>query len=255
MKRVFFLSVVFCLLWSAVTNCQVVVTTTSLKAVVTEIAENTLSVDVLVASGLCPGHADVSIEKMALLEKSSLFLAHGFEPYLSRLEKSVRQMEKKKRLIILEGNWQIPSVHRQAARLVAEVLTDYFPEKRTVFRKNLEKLDAFLSAFETRVLKQVREKGLQGVAVISNVHLTDLLGFLGLRVVGSYGTREELTPSLMAELVRKGQAAGVRMVIDNLQAGPDTGRGLAEELKAAHLVFSNFLEGESLPALLERNLK
>ncbi|HOJ39649.1 MAG TPA: hypothetical protein PK644_04180 [bacterium] len=45
------------------------------------------------------------------------------------------------------------------------------------------------------------------------------------------------------------------MVIDNLQAGPDTGRGLAEELKAAHLVFSNFPEGESLPALLERNLK
>jgi len=67
-------------------------------------------------------------------------------------------------------------------------------------------------------------------------------GFLkwaGFDVVATYGRPEELSPKKMQELINKGKEAGIKLVVDNLQSGPDAGAGIAEEIGAAQVI-SNF---------------
>ncbi|MCM8769796.1 MAG: zinc ABC transporter substrate-binding protein [Candidatus Omnitrophica bacterium] len=236
-------------------NGQVVVTTSLLESVVKELAGHQLSVNVLVTSNLCPGHADVGVEKMAFLERCQLFLAHGFEPYLPRLEKSIFSLREKKGLISLPGNWQIPAVHLQAAILVNDTLCSFFPDKATFFRNRLNHLSESLKKLDRDIQRQVSSSGWLALPVICNSHLADLCAYLGLKVVATYGSKEDFSPELLASLLKEGKTAGVKLIIDNLQAGRDTGKSLANDLEAKHIVFSNFPGEESLPGLLKNNLE
>lgn len=255
-KKAFFL-LVFPLVTGnllAETN-QVVVTTSLLKEVVGELAGERISVTSLVAPNLCPGHGDIDTEKMAILEQAKLFLAHGFEPYLPRVEKAIRESEAKKILVQVNGNWQIPLVHLQAARLVCAALCAKFPGDAELFQSRLNSLEIHLQSFDREIRKRVKEKGWLHTPVLCNIHLADLLSYLGLKIIGTYRTRDDFTPTLMAELLQAGHKHRVVAVIDNLQAGPDTGQVLASDLKAEHIVFSNFPQGQSIEKLLEQNLE
>jgi len=234
---------------------QLVVTTSLLKEVVGELAGERISVTALVAPNLCPGHGDIDTEKMAILEQAELFLAHGFEPYLPRVEKAIREAEGKKRLVQVNGNWQIPLVHLQAAGVVCAALCAKFPKDAELFQTRLNNLEIRLQSFDREIKKRVKEEGWWNAPVLCNIHLADLLSYLGLKVVGTYRTRDDFTPVLMAELLRKGHKHKVVAVIDNLQAGADTGQVLAADLKAKHIVFSNFPQGQSIENLLEQNLE
>jgi zinc transport system substrate-binding protein len=41
-------------------------------------------------------------------------------------------------------------------------------------------------------------------------------------------------------LAEIGRDRGAIMVVDNIQSGPDTGKGIAETLRAPHVVLTNF---------------
>jgi zinc transport system substrate-binding protein len=48
---------------------------------------------------------------------------------------------------------------------------------------------------------------------------------------------------VVKELVDKGRAGKVTLIIDNMQSGQDAGAGIAEELGCARVILSNFPGG------------
>jgi len=60
-----------------------------------------------------------------------------------------------------------------------------------------------------------------------------------------------MSPRELARLSETGRSRHVIMVVDNLQSGPDAGKGIAEILGAPHVVLTNFPSEEGYPATLE----
>jgi zinc transport system substrate-binding protein len=79
--------------------------------------------------------------------------------------------------------------------------------------------------------------------VICSDQQAEALRWFGLKVIGTYGRPEDFNPSSMHKLVGLGRNGKARLVIDNLQSGPDAGKELAHELGAVHVVLSNFPGG------------
>jgi zinc transport system substrate-binding protein len=99
-------------------------------------------------------------------------------------------------------------------------------------------------------------KNLKGTPCICNKHIKEMLEYLGLKVVATYGRKEELTPIEIKNLIKIGKEEGVLFIIDNLQAGLDTGKIIADELKISHLTISNFPNGfPKTPTLRETLLE
>ena len=80
------------------------------------------------------------------------------------------------------------------------------------------------------------------------------LVWMGFRVVAEYGRPESMSMREVVHLVRAGKEQSVIMVVDNLQSGPDTGKGIAETLGAPRVVLTNFPSEKGYLATLGENV-
>jgi zinc transport system substrate-binding protein len=80
--------------------------------------------------------------------------------------------------------------------------------------------------------------------------LKEPLEWMGFRIEGEYGRPESISAKEIAALTRMGREKRVAMIVDNLQSGPETGRGIAEALGAPHVVLSNFPSEKGYTATL-----
>jgi len=77
--------------------------------------------------------------------------------------------------------------------------------------------------------------------------------------VATYGRPDSLTPQVVKELVDKGRAGNVSLIIDNLQSGENAGKAIAEELGLKRIILSNFPGGfdntETWEKAIDRNIE
>ena len=78
--------------------------------------------------------------------------------------------------------------------------------------------------------------------------------WLGFDIVMSYGKSSNMSSAEMLMLTKKIKKEKVKYVVDNLQAGTDVGRTLAEDLKMNHIIISNFVLGRSYINTLKNNI-
>jgi len=84
------------------------------------------------------------------------------------------------------------------------------------------------------------------MSVICHDKLADFLKWAGFAVIREYGQDGQLSAGRMSDLVRVGRAAGVKLVVDNVQGGGlRTGAVIARDTGAAHVILSNFPGGFS----------
>ena len=76
-------------------------------------------------------------------------------------------------------------------------------------------------------------------AVASNMQ-KDLLVWLGIKVMATYGRSDEISALELQRLIEQAMANDVRVVVDNLQSAGKAGKPIADELGIAHLILSNF---------------
>jgi zinc transport system substrate-binding protein len=67
-----------------------------------------------------------------------------------------------------------------------------------------------------------------------------LLEWFGFKVVATYGRAEDFTPQELTRLSKLALDAGVALVADNQQSGPETGIELSRALGIKHVTLSNF---------------
>jgi zinc transport system substrate-binding protein len=79
------------------------------------------------------------------------------------------------------------------------------------------------------------------------------LEWMGFLVVGEYGRPEAMSAGEIVRIVKTGKERHAIAVVDNLQSGPDAGRGIAETLGVPHVVLTNFPSEEGYLATLGEN--
>ncbi|HNS32939.1 MAG TPA: metal ABC transporter substrate-binding protein [bacterium] len=223
---------------------DIVATTSVLASAVREIGGNRIKVTTLVPYGSCPGHFDLKASHLRLIERSGVLFAHGFEGYLEKIKASIRHPGLKPfkviQIVEVEGNWLVPAAQMEAYGKISEILSGLFPRNRDFFEAKRINAENKIIETDIAVKKIVESYKLKGVPVICNSHIKDLLEYIGFNVIGVYGRKEELTASDIKKLVLLAKKENVRLVIDNLQAGPDTGTVIASQLKISHIAISNF---------------
>ncbi|MCX8082536.1 MAG: metal ABC transporter substrate-binding protein [bacterium] len=242
-RRCFLTYILLLLLYISNLFAQEIITTTSvLSSAVKEIVKGKLKVENLVPSGYCPGHSDIKVKHLAEIEKSGLLFAHGFEPYLDQIKNSIKKEGFSPIIIKTEGTCFSLENQKKIYNELTKILSEKFPQYKDFFETNSKKTLLEIEETDKKIKNIIKKKQVAGISVICNGYIKNMLEYLGLEVIATYGRKEDLSPSQIKKLIEIGRKEKVSLVIDNLQAGPDTGKGIAEELRIPHITISNFPE-------------
>jgi len=201
--------------------------------------------------GQCPGHYDVKLSDIEKMKKADLVVS--FE--------GMRFMDKTgsgggvRLFLDTEGrNWMAPDSYVHGLNLVADRLAEYYPEDRNVIMSRKKAVIEEVRAYADSVTRRIGEAGLTGAPIISSSMLKEPLEWLGFRVVGEYGRPEAMSVRQIVRLSKIGRENHIVFVADNLQSGPDAGKGIADSLGAPHIVLTNFPSEKGYLATLGENV-
>ncbi len=233
-------------------HIKIVVTTSMIGSIVKAIGKERVEVITIVSAGMCPGHFDVKPQDIAISSDANALLSHGFEGWVEKLLNSVGNSELLAKSISIEGNWMVPKTHKKAAKKIMKILCDISPQNINWYEENLSCYEKTIDS--TTV--QIREltKDLKDIKVICAQYQSGFLNWLGFKVIITYGRPEELTPKKLAEIIKIAKKEKVQIAIDNLQSGAGTGRLIAEEIGASHIILTNFPLGDSYIVALRENV-
>lgn len=262
MRRLMALFIVW--IWLGVTAgtfaepLQVTATTSLLGSLLREVGGPRLRVNVLIPPASCPGHFDLRPGDVAIIRRSRVLFAHQFERFVDRIGE-VAGGDTVVYRIDVKGNWLVPATFVEAGERVTNILVRLDPNGAHEYRRNLQRLRQRARAVEDELRRSMRRAGVPGTPVAGSDMLEPLLRWMKLKVVVSYGRAEDLTPAQWLNVVRSARQAGVRLVMDNLQSGANTGVELARDLNAQHVLLSNFPGGlpktASWEACLRENVR
>ena len=223
-----------------------VVTSTSLLAYITQqVGGDRVEVTNLIPPTQHPGNFNVRPGDIETLAKTNLFLLHGWpgEGYADKFVAAANNHNLTVVKASIDGNWMIPSIQAAATDKVADALSQIDGKNASAYRKSAELYKQRISTKEADIKNKLQKAQVSQVNVIASQRQADFLQWAGLNVVASYAGPNALNPQMVKELVDKGKAAKVALVIDNLQDGKDAGKGIAEELGAKQVNLSSFPGG------------
>ncbi|MGB9804289.1 metal ABC transporter substrate-binding protein [Desulfofundulus sp.] len=239
-----------------------VATGTSLIAdIVKNVGGDKVDVVNIVPPAACPGHFDLKPGDVQKLADAQLFLRHDWQGkmFTKELVESVHNKDLQVAEVAVPGNWMAPPVQKEAVKKIAGILMEKDPANKSFYEQNATRLISQIESKGKEVLSRLQAARAGGVKVICSNMQEGFLKWAGFDVVATYGRPEELSPQKMQELINKGKQAGVKLVVDNLQSGPDAGKGMAKELGAAQVTISNFPGGlpqtDTWSAALDKNVE
>ena len=228
----------------------VVASTTLISAIVQAVGGDRFAVTTIAPAGLCPGHFDLKPSDVTAANYAKLVLNHGWEAWYPALEKALVPPGPRKVTLTTQGNWMIPGLQKQATVEIAGLLAELDTARADTYQLAAARYEAAVdsAAAAARTLLAGRELP----AVIAAEQQSPFLAWLGFHVVATYGRAEDFTAQELTRLARVAIDSSVKLIVDNLQSGPDAGKPLAEALNVKHVTLTNFpLEGSYRQALLD----
>jgi len=209
------------------------------------------SVEAILPPGQCPGHYDVKLTDIAKVKRAALTVSLRDMPFMNKAV-----TDGGAHLLLDTGgrNWMTPDSYVYGLNIVAEGLAVHFPEERARIMARKERAALELNIRAGYLRERIRRSGTSGKAVLASSMQKETVEWMGFRVVGEYGRQEAMSAKDVAALLRIGRDRRAVMIVDNLQSGPDEGRGIAETLKVPHVVLTNFPSEKGYLATLEENV-
>lgn len=236
----------------AVTPRGIVASDTILSGMIASLLpQGRYSVDVILPPGQCPGHYDVKLSDMEKVRKAALVVSFKGMSFMEKAGLDARA------LLLVDGggrNWMAPDSYIRGIGMLAGELSKRFPEDGREISALKERVVAEVRAKAEELSGRVLRAKVRGMPVLASSMQKEPLEWMGLRVVGEYGRPETMSARGIVRLSKIGREAGVRLVVDNLQSGPDAGRAVAETLGAAHVTLTNFPSEKGYLATLEGNV-
>jgi zinc transport system substrate-binding protein len=253
MKKILLPTAILLLLTSVPVACSkppravpTIVTGSSLiTAIVQQVGGDDVNVLNIIPPAQHPGDFSPKPGDIQALHTATVFILHGW-PGEGYADKLIQAADNPGLLVFkcnVEGNWMIPSVQKAAADKIAEILSQVDAANATDYGLRAASYKTTIDAEEVTIRARLTPAGVDRISVIASIRQADFLQWAGFNVVGTYGDPTTLTPQAVKDLVDKGKAGGVTLVVDNLQSGAEAGKGIAEELGATRLALSNFPGG------------
>ena len=107
-------------------------------------------------------------------------------------------------------------------------------------RSRLIAVEKRLADLSAEVRAKIADAGLRGEKVICSEHQSSFCRWLGLEIVAEFSRAENMTSSAVQQVIAAGERSDAGMVIANLQEGRQAADSIANRLRAAVIVFSNF---------------
>lgn len=255
MKKILFTLLALLLAASCFAGCtttdkdmiRVVTSTSLMEYIVKQVGGGYVEAINLVPPNQHPGNFDVKPADIEKLSTATLFLLHGWpgETYVDKLVSSANNPGLLVIKATTDGNWMIPSVQSAAVDKVVSALSEVDPGNATAYQKAAERYKQRIQTKEAEIKKRLESGNVSKINVIASFRQADFLTWAGFHMVATFTTAQSLTPQVVKDLVDKGKAGGVTLVVNNIQDGQDAGKGIAEELGAKNLNLSNFPGGFS----------
>lgn len=201
--------------------------------------------------GQCPGHYDVKLSDIEKIKRADLIVSFKGMPFMDKTGSGggVRLF------LDTEGrNWMAPDSYVRGLNLLADRLSEYYPEDRNAIMSRKKAVIEKVRAYADTVTRRIGRAGLTGAPIISSSMLKEPLEWLGFRVVGEYGRPEAMSARQIVLLSKIARENHIVFVADNLQSGPDVGKGIADSLGTPHVVLTNFPSERGYLATLEENV-
>lgn len=208
-------------------------------------------VEAILPPGQCPGHYDVKLTDIERMNKAALNVSFRGMSFMAKAG-----LDDGRQLVVdPEGrNWMAPGSYAQGLEILAARLSERFPQDAAEIARRKEQTLRLLKKEADALVQKVTGAGLSGKPVIASFMQKESLEWMGFRVVAEYGRQEAMSAREVLRLAEIGKNRGAIMVVDNLQSGPDTGKGIAETLRAPHVVLTNFPSEKGYLATLKENV-
>ncbi len=240
-----------------------VLTGTSLIAdIVKDISGGKIGVRNIIPPGSCPGHYDVKPGDIEAVAKGKIFLIHEWQQHQENIKGLIKAANNPAltiKVIEVKGNWMTPPVQAEAVTKISAVLMEIDKANSAYYSRRAEERKRLISIKEKEVRSKLNEAKISGMKVVCADMQAGFVRWVGFDIVATYGRPEELTPAKIAEVITKAKAAGVALVIDNFQSGPEAGKGIAKDIGAVQVTLSNFPGGfkgtDTWEKALDRNIE
>jgi zinc transport system substrate-binding protein len=229
------------------TKLKVMSGTSLVTAIVERVGGDHVEVYNLVPPSQHPGNIDVKPSDIQNLYTAKLLLIQGLpgETYIDKLIASANNPDLKVVKAGVLGNWMIPTVQSSAVDKVLAALMDIDPNNASDYQAAAISYKQAIAEKDTEIRGKLTASNVGGIKVIASSRQADFLIWAGFNVVGTFDSAASLTPQVVKDLVDKGKANGVTLVINNLQDGEDAGQGIAASIGAKNINLSNFPGGFS----------
>ncbi|MBN2242792.1 MAG: zinc ABC transporter substrate-binding protein [Acidobacteria bacterium] len=209
------------------------------------------TVAAILPPGQCPGHYDIKLSDLVKVKEADLVVSFIDMPFMQRTD-----MDADRELLIdaQDRNWMAPPSYIAGLNILADRLAQRFPAFKRQIDIGRERAVQKVTETGGDLGDTMQRAGVSRSAVIGSSMLREPLQWMGLRVVGEYGRPESISAKEIVSLIRIGREEKVAMILDNLQSGPEAGKGIAEALGVPHVIFSNFPSEEGYAATLRDNV-
>ena len=212
---------------------------------------NRYSVEAILPPGQCPGHYDVKLSDIEKMKKADLTVSFRGMPFMDRAGLGGRAQ-----LLVDAGgrNWMAPDSYIYGLGVLADGLSKRFPEDKDVIMRREEETIRKVKMASNSLIEKVKKAGIFGRPMIASSMQKEVLEWMGFRVVAEYGRPEAISTREVVRLSKIGRDQQAIVVVDNLQSGPDAGKGIAETLRVPHIVLTNFPSEKGYLATIGENV-
>lgn len=209
------------------------------------------SVEAVLPPGQCPGHYDVKLSDIEKMQKATLTVSFTGLPFM---EKAALEGGATLLVAPADRNWMAPDSYVYGVGVLADELSKRFPEDKEEIARRKEATTREVAVKAHALIAEIKRAGVFGKPIIASSMQKEPLEWMGFRVVGAYGRQEAISTREIVHLAEVGRDQQAIMVVDNLQSGPDAGKGLAETLGAPHVVLTNYPSEEGYLHTLGENV-
>jgi zinc transport system substrate-binding protein len=231
---------------------RIVTSDTILSGMITSfLPQDGYSVEAILPPGQCPGHYDVKLSDIEKMKKADLNVSFRGMSFLNKASPGGGAQ-----LLVDAGgrNWMAPDSYIYGLGFLADELSKHFPEDRDEIMRRKEEMIRKVKTGANSLIEKIKRMGLFGKPIIVSSMQKEVLEWMGFRVVGEYGRPEAMSAKEVVRLSKIGRDQQAIVVVDNLQSGPDAGKGIAETLGVPHVVLTNFPSEKGYLATLRENV-
>ena len=236
-----------------VKKIKIAVTTSSLSCLINEICKDKVELKTIIPSSMCPGSYDIDAQTVKDISKSNIILYHYWQPWAKKLKLKIANFGTVYREIKTEGNFMIPYINLRAAKEITDLFCIWDRDNKDFYEKNFFDYSFKLGYIAEEIAKNNID--INHTKIACNTQIASFMEWLGFDVVVKYSNSANISSGDMAFLVKKIKKEKVKYIVDNLQAGTDIGRTLAQDLKLKHIVISNFPLANSYINTLKNNIE